>query len=342
MADETIGLERVLETLQEFARQSTPPERALPTIRALQSDAAADIDLVWFREAYDESLHYDALIRLRDGTACLSWCPESALPWPVRGSLRRSDSDLLQVNGTVLSVGRAMALLDVIWNDEPALTRLIDAVLMQTEVRRRSLTLSDSELQTEIDAFRAQRELWSTDDTTRWLADRGLTYDQLEVILHDHALFEKLVDDVTRERLAAWSSEHAVASERFAVEWLGADSPAQADAWLAELRSGRRSLLEIAREQFSAAPAEAANPFAVLGPAALPSRTQAALHSAAVGDLIGPLEIGGKQRIVRLLARSAASERERRACARRELFETWLAEHRRSASVEWFWGRQDG
>ena len=61
------------------------------------------------------------------------------------------------------------------------------------------LAVSDDELQNEFDAFRCDMDLHKAEDTNAWLADSGITVDQVEAMLEASILraklAEKLIDD---------------------------------------------------------------------------------------------------------------------------------------------------
>src|SRR5580704_8606269 len=71
-------------------RERTPPDRARRRLAELQAaHRELDIDLVWEREDYSDSVHYDLLIRASEqGTVSLSFCPDEAVPWPLRNAFR--------------------------------------------------------------------------------------------------------------------------------------------------------------------------------------------------------------------------------------------------------------
>ena len=68
-------LGRTLTYLQALARDAVQPDDARAGLRLLeQHDPDHPLDLVWLEEGYDQSLHYDALIRLPgQGTVSLGF-----------------------------------------------------------------------------------------------------------------------------------------------------------------------------------------------------------------------------------------------------------------------------
>src|SRR5262249_5684420 len=107
-----------LDYLWALQRERARPDAARgPWPAGRQSHPGMAIDLFEEEEAYDRSVHYDLLLRRAgEGTVTLSYSPERAVPWPLRGVHRWSEAHLVRVNGTVLKVDQAIALLDFIWD----------------------------------------------------------------------------------------------------------------------------------------------------------------------------------------------------------------------------------
>src|SRR5262245_5532703 len=105
------ALTQALGYLVTLAQDRARPGEAMARLRALEGrDPDIGMDLLWEEEAFDRSVHYDVLLRPPGGgTVSLSFCPDRALPWPMRGVHRWSERDLLRVNDTTLTVGEAIA-----------------------------------------------------------------------------------------------------------------------------------------------------------------------------------------------------------------------------------------
>ena len=184
--------------LQEARTQPREARAQLQTLRALHPDL--QIDLLAEEEAFDQSIHYDALIQSPgEGTVSLSYCPERVVPWPLRGVHRWREGDLVRVNANVLPVDAAMACLDFIWDEAPTIERLVNMCLIQEELDRQPIDLNDAELQQAMNQFRAAKKLFKTDDTLRWLERHGMTHEKLERYVADRAIVPKLRDRITAD-----------------------------------------------------------------------------------------------------------------------------------------------
>src|SRR5262245_28114686 len=93
----------ILDFLMTLSREGIRPEESKARLSLLQQrHPTTKMSLLWEEEAYDESTHYDVLLRLNgEGTVSISFCHDRALPWPMRGVHRWSERDLLRVNDTI-------------------------------------------------------------------------------------------------------------------------------------------------------------------------------------------------------------------------------------------------
>jgi hypothetical protein len=109
--------------------------------------------------------------------------------------------------------------------------------------------------------------------------------------------------------------------------------------------SGARSLLQVAQEsfleRFSVGEPGEPSTFATLRCWELHPPASEALASSEIGSVVGSLLICGRDRFVQVLSRRPLADGDAVVVARRWLLEAWLAERRRSAAIEWFWGREE-
>jgi len=217
-------LTEALAYLRELAAGHVPPVEALRRLEPLRRSAPEqELELVWEVSGPEGDVHYDLLIRGPEGgTISLGYCPEQAVPWPLRGVQRWSDQHVVRVNGEPLDVETVLGMLDFVWSDSRLLTKLVDTCLIRQELRRRGLKLSDAELQQAMNAFRLQRGLGSVEDTRRWLAERGLSLERLE----QHVEFLRAGEKLAEETAGGGEEDceeasRAARAERFR-EWLEA------------------------------------------------------------------------------------------------------------------------
>lgn len=339
----TDALSETLDYLVLLGRDGIQPQEARARLRLLQArHADTDLHLVWEAEAYDGSVHYDVLMRGAGATVSLSVCPDRALPWPLRGAQRWSDADLLRVDDVVLKVDQAIASIDFIWNEWPIARRLIDVCLMQAEFDREPAVVSDSELQRGMDAFRRTHKLFDAETTQRWMEARGMTHAQMERIVNDNLAIGKLRDRVVGDRVDAYFEAHAADFDEIVVARIELADEDAARRLGRDIAEGRLDFYEAARREVLADHTRGAGRsspmFAVLQRREVPSGSP--LLDATPLAVVGPTRSGEGYAIDQVVSiRSAWLDQATRAEVTKLLFEEWLAERRKSARIEWFWGR---
>jgi putative peptide maturation system protein len=345
-----------LDYLMLLSRESIRPEEARARLRLLrQQHPDIGMELLWEEEAYDQSVHYDALLDLDGaGTVSVSFCPDKVLPWPMRGVHRWSDADLLRVNHTVLRVDQAIACLDYIWDEARIIDRLVHACLIQEALEKDPVPLSDEELQVAMDGFRRAHRLYTIEDTHRWLERHGCTHEQLERRVGDEAIVAKLRDRVTEGRVEDYFERHRADFDTAGIAQFALADEASARRAYEQIRGGELDFYEAAQGQFLAA-AQGATPtlragtrpprelFAVVERGQAPPELAAAVFAARPGEVVGPVRTGEEYAVVRVLSSAPGrlDERTRRAI-QKLLFEEWLEERRQAATIEWNWGNASG
>jgi len=326
--------------LMSIVQKGTEPEEAKSGLRRLQqrhSDVA--MYLVWELEAYDRSHHYDALLNLPEGgTVSISYCEDRAKPWPLRGVLRWSDADLLRVNNNVLRVDQAMACLDFIWDDARITDRLVNVCLIQEELERNPVELSDDELQAAMDAFRRARKLHKAADTHRWMQRRGVTYQELERIVTSEATIQKLRDNLVASRVGDYFETNSDSFDTAYFVHLALRHQATARELCEQLRDGAIDFFETAQKLF-VANQSTAPVFKAVQRRGIPEEFRAELFQSAPGSVLGPVHDEDGYALVRLLSVVKGKlDDPTRDAIKRILFEEWLEKGRGKASIEWFWG----
>jgi putative peptide maturation system protein len=338
--DLTPALTDTLECLRALRRERGRPDEARARVRRLaRAHAPVAIDLVWEEEACDESVHYDALLHLEGvGTVSLSFCPAGALPWPLRGVQRLNDKDLLRVNRTLISVSEAVAMLDFIWGEAPILERLINLALIREELERNPVEVTDADVQSALDAFRRAHRLLTAADTHRWLEEHAMTHAGLEELLTYQASVARLRDQVSRGRIEVYFAAHRADFDMARIARLACQDAAVARRIVERVRGGGSDFYTEAEQT-----GQADLRFAVVTRRGGPEELSAAVFGAAPGEVAGPIPTPEGHLVVRVLSVAPARlDENTRGAVRQALFDEWLAERRRAARVEWYWGSAAG
>jgi putative peptide maturation system protein len=330
-----------------LSQEEIRPDQARERFHLLQKQYPdTEMNLLWEEETYDKSVHYDTLLQLNgQGTISLSFCPDRALPWPLRGVHRWSEKDLVRVNNTVLSMGEAIACLDFIWDEIPIIKHLVDMCLIQEALKQDPIELSDTDLQVAMNAFRKVRHLHKAEETHRWLEQHGITQEKLEDLVTNEALVAKLRDQVTAGQVAEYFTMHQIDFDTVNIAQIHFFDQKRADQIWSQIRSGKIDFYEAAQSRFLEMSQLKENPsgdvFAVI------HRRQVEIEvmnifAGECGDVLEPVQTEKGFSIVRILSFNPASlDKKTVATIKKILFEEWLAERRQAARIEWYWGNVD-
>jgi putative peptide maturation system protein len=335
----------VLNYLLALQREGVRPDDARTRLQAVRGHhPELAIDLLAQEEAYDQSVHYDALIRRAgEGIISLSYCPERAVPWPMRGVHRINETDLVRVNGQVLTVDQAIACIDFIWDEAPIIEGLVNACLIQEELQRDPIAVADAELQAAMDKFRSAKRLFKAEDTLCWLERHGMSHEKLECYVADNAVVAKLRDRIAADRVEEYFRQHSGDFDTAWIARLEVTDESEAHELAEQIRAGRQEFFAAAARCYVDSARLAKPPAAALF-AEIERREAAAtlrehLFAAAPGQLVGPVTVESGQALLRVLEIVPARLDDRtRAAIKHILFEGWLAERRKAAQIEWCWG----
>ncbi|MGH2557424.1 MAG: TIGR04500 family putative peptide maturation system protein, partial [Thermomicrobiales bacterium] len=339
------ALAETFDYLVTLSRDGTRPDAARSGLRHLQErHPVTRMDLVWEEEAYDHSVHYDVLLHLpAAGTISLSYCPDRGLPWPLRGVHRWREKELLRVNASILQVDQAIACLDFMWDEAAIAHRLINVCLIQEELERQPIALSDDELQGAMDAFRRGRRLYTAEQTREWMTRRGLNHEQLEQMVADEATVAKLRERLTAGHVDAYFAEHRAEFDEARIAQCIFPDAEQAAAARQEIEAGAATLADVTERQFLAASPAVTEPasglFRFLRRGAEPDALTSAVFDARPGELVGPVSTAEGHVVARVLAiRTAELDESTRRAIQQRLFDEWLEARRGAATIEWHWG----
>ncbi|MET9340354.1 TIGR04500 family putative peptide maturation system protein [Nonomuraea sp. NPDC003804] len=325
-----------------------PPQDARERLASLRArHPGTPMRLLWQREEATGDFHYDLLFPAFGETApgesacgetvSLSVAPDRAIPWPLRGGQRSGNHVLLAVNGAEVTWEEAVSALDVLWEDGRLARRLVDAVLVDHVLAARDTELPPDRLQHAMDAFRRARGLLTGEATRRWMTERGLSHARLEQIVAGEAAVAELRRDVVANLVEEHFAAHRADFDRLRLvrlRYAAADGAREAAA---RLRDG-------------ADPLAAAMEGVLAGVATCRMEANhrdelvmlfgSAAERAGAGDVLGPVRLpDGGFCVARVLAvEPAALDELTRLLVERRIFDEWLADRRREAHLEWFWG----
>ena len=273
----------------------------------------------------------------------LSFCPDRALPWPMRGVQRWSEADLVRVNATILKIEQATAYLDFIWSDSQILTRLINMCLILEALDKDPVELSDAELQYAMDGFRRAHKLYTVEETHRWMERHGMSHEQLEHYVADEAKVDKLRNRVTAHRVEDYFAAHSADFDMACVAKITFPNEESAYQTYEQIRSDRMKFYEAAQSRVLTAMEHRDQPrgelFVVIQRGQASPELGAAIFAASPGAVLEPVRTEEGYALIQVLSLVPASLNERTCSAiKMLLFDQWLAERRQAARIEWYWG----
>jgi putative peptide maturation system protein len=334
-------LDEALEYLSSLAADHVEPDVAQQRLEALrESQPNSRFRLLWQREAYDGSLHYDLLItRPGSGVVSLSSCPDDSLPWPLRGGQRMSERLLLTVNGVSMEIDQAVAYLDFLWAEVPLAERLVTACLIQQEVEEEPVSIKDEELQRAMDAFRRSRGLLTAAATKEWMDHHGLSHMNFEELVAGEEAVGRLRKRKVADRARTYLEQNQDWFDSIRIFQLIFPDQVSAEQFAADVRAGG-NFYACAERIFTErilAPTEGM--FCITSRRDLTPELSKAICGASPDSILGPFTVPEGHAVIRVVAVVPAILDEATVdLAERRLFADWLEERRKSAKVEWLWG----
>ena len=319
--------------------------RQLPRDRKLAEDVRARFqrfraahrgvrcDLLVDQPPGSNQADYDILLGAPDGgTVAVSWRRDDGVPWTVQYADHWAANYVLSVGDLHTSIQSALIYLNVVLNRQPNLMKdLVDKSLVQQAIRESPPRVSDKEIQRAVDSFRASHGLHRASDTRRWLEEMNLTTEALRELAAYNVRAANLKKRVTARRLRPYFEAHRQDLDVLTVFRVQASSRAAA-AKLAQ--NAKRGGLWAALQKRGSPASTVKGQLATLHACELPSPF-AGLSAHAIA---GPYRSDGEYWVGQVLQKKAARfDAVTRAKIEDLLFDDWLAEQRKRASLRWHW-----
>lgn len=328
-----------LALLVTLRAERVPVEEAMERLRPLRERHAGYwINMVWERETFGDTIHYDILVGDDRGTYSLSHCADEETPWAVRGTQRINESLVVRVNDEPVYIHQAITSLDHAWHTLHVGRHFMDMCLVDKELRVNPVEVTDEELSDAMTEFRRRRRLFTVAQVERWMREHGTPQVQLEAHLRDEVARAKLRLRVAAGREDAYFQQHRAGFDRVQVARIQAADQDEALRLYEQLRGAPERFLRVAQERFLAGGSEEGL-FATLQRSELHREQAEILFAGQPGQVLAPVPSGQGYELVQVLGFVPARlDDATRQQIRDALFEEWLDERRRTARVEWFWG----
>jgi len=241
----------------------------------------------------------------------------------------------LEVNGEELSLDDVL-LTAKGHGSLQFLQEAIDAAIIRQEAARRAIEVSDDELQSAADEFRAAHELYDIAATEAWLAGRRLTFEDWESFIEGNVLRQKLREAITTDKI----------EQHFAVNRLAFDSAELSRLVVADeeiARELRAQIVEdgadfysLAREYSIDASTRPAGGYAgQVKRADMEAVVESSVFGGEPGSVVGPFKLEDGWHLIRIETLHRAELNDGlRETVKEEIFAEWFNERLRKARIK--------
>jgi putative peptide maturation system protein len=320
--------------LNELPRQRSSVESAHARFKRFENaHRGVRCDLLVDQPPGSNEADYDILLGAPDGgTVAVSWRPDEGVPWTVQYSDHWAANYVLTVNKHHSSIQSALIYLRTVLNRKPDLMNdLINKLLIQEAMDESPPAVSNKETEKAVDEFRLSHGLYSAVAMRQWLDEMSLTMAALRELASGNVSAHKLKKRVTADKVRPYFDAHRNDFEVLTIFRVQVPSKTIAAALTkAGRRSGLWATIQKKRSWLTTPNGQLATMFS--------RELPPAFASASPGTIIGPERSPEGYWVGQLLQHRGASFDDRtRARIEDLVFEDWLAERRKQATVRWHW-----
>ncbi|MCE9568096.1 MAG: peptidyl-prolyl cis-trans isomerase [Planctomycetes bacterium] len=210
----------------------------------------------------------------------------------------------------------------------PLIREVLADGVVQEQARQAGIAITADELQNAADSFRRRHGTHTAADTQAWLSARGLSVDDFEAGLEESLLAAKVRNHVTVGQVDQHWQAHQADYERLRLEMVTVGREELARELASQVRDDGRELHDVVHEH--GLTLTRVNLFRK----ELNGSLADALASAGVGQLVGPVSTA-RDFVLALIEerRPAELDKDTRRYIQNELFEAWLAEQLKRATL---------
>jgi parvulin-like peptidyl-prolyl isomerase len=239
------------------------------------------------------------------------------------------DTTIASLPGAELSLGALLKQLHLWGQLRPLVLAALADRLVQEEARRAGLSVPADDLQAAADHFRRRHGLSAAADTHAWLAARGLSADDFAAGLEESLLAARLKQHLTGPQVEGHFAARRAGLEQLRLDLVLVPRDDLARELASQVRDEGRDLEDVAREHGLSVARHRGPRDALVGPLA------EALASAKSGELVGPVGTAeGFALVVVEERRPAELDAATRKRIQDELFDSWLADRMKEASLD--------
>lgn len=240
-------------------------------------------------------------------------------------SINGKDISLRQLAQKVRTDGRFSVLLP-----------LIEQVVIEEYAAEKNISASDEELQQAFDNFRKSQGLYAAKDTELWMAERGISLDEMEKELEIKILAEKIRDSIPKEAVQKYFAENKSNMDAAELYIMTVKEQEVAMELLAQLKEEEADFMVLAREYSIDEKAKQGGYIGMVRRPELRADIASAVFGAEPGDVAGPFEgdDGYSLIMVNALYPAGLDENNEKEI-RNILYNRFLADAEQKAKLEW-------
>lgn len=211
----------------------------------------------------------------------------------------------------------------------------IDAALIRHAAAEHGITVSDDELQRAADDFRVAYDLYTPEETKRWLSERHLTIEDWESLLESDLIRHKLREALTADKVEPHFVEHKLSFDSAAISRIVVRDEDLARELRAQIVEDGLDFYALARQYSMDEVTKPAGGYSGrVRRMELEAAVESAVFGARPGKIVGPFKTDDGWQLIKIESlHPAILDDSTREEIRALLFDEWLSERRRKARI---------
>ena len=216
------------------------------------------------------------------------------------------------------------------------LQEAIDAAIIRQEAASRAIEVSDDELQSAADEFRAAHDLYDIAATETWLAARRLTFEDWESFIEGNVLRQKLREAITTDKIEQHFAVNKLAFDSAELSQLVVADEEIAKELRAQIVEDGADFYSLARQYSLDASTRPAGGYAGESRRAdMEAVVESSVFGGSPGSVVGPFKLEDGWHLIRIETLHCAElNDDLRETIKDDIFADWFNERLRKAKIK--------
>ena len=239
-----------------------------------------------------------------------------------------ASESFLTVDDQPISLAQALKYLQTSGKIQPFIVEILRQYIIEQELQtREDLDIGPAVTEQAVIDFRLQRQLTDPKQFQEWLANNGTNYDNFHNQITFGFKLEKLKAQITEPKLQEYFIERKLFLDRVVLSRIIVDNKELAEELSSQIEEGA-AFEDLAREYSMADDRIVNGMMGLVSRGTMPDILRAAVDSARLREIVGPLELEGRWGLFRVeqLLPASSEDNQVKQGLQNELFEQWLAE----------------